>query len=338
MAGAPLRVIDFGRVSPLRSQTLWHAIAHGVSAGAPPTLSMMQPAEPYVSIGYHVPYEEIDHERCSAAGLPVYRRMVGGGPVYLDDGQIFFQITVPVRETPAVRSAAVAALLEPAVRAFRAVGIDAVLEDHGDIVAGGRKVCGHGAGQIEAAVTVVGNLITRFDHAAAASVVRSPDAETGVELERLMRRHVAATPADPEAFRNAAVAEYARALDRIPEQSHLTSGELDTLAELDERFTDPAWVEEPARRRGTTWRVKIKSGVWMFAAAAGETRAALSIVDGRIEWARFTDPMLNGAAAAMERSCRGRSLEEAGSVLCLRGEPGVRLAALLGDVEREIRR
>ncbi len=338
MAAAPLRVIDFGRVSPLRSQTLWHAIAHGVSGGGPATLSLMQPAAPYVSIGYHVPYEDVDHERCSDAGLPVYRRMVGGGPVYLDDGQIFFQITVPVEDTPAVRSAAVAGLLAPAVRAFRAVGVAAVLEDHGDIVAGGRKVCGHGAGQIEGAVTVVGNLITRFDHAAAASVIRTPDEETSVELERLMRRHVAATPADPEAFRDAAVVEYTRALDRVAEFSHLTADELDALTELDERFTSPSWVEEPARRRGSTWRVKVKSGVWMAAAASGETRAALSVVDGRIEWARFADPMLNGAAAAVEDSCRGRTLGEAGLVLCRRGEPGMRLAGLLGDVEREIRR
>ena len=39
-----LRVIDFGRVTPLRSQTLWHAVAYGVSDGAPPTLSFTRPS------------------------------------------------------------------------------------------------------------------------------------------------------------------------------------------------------------------------------------------------------------------------------------------------------
>ena len=43
-----LRVIDFGRVTPLRSQTLWHAVAYGVSAGQPATLSFARPSGPYV--------------------------------------------------------------------------------------------------------------------------------------------------------------------------------------------------------------------------------------------------------------------------------------------------
>ena len=112
-----MRLLDFGAVSPLRSQTLWHAIAHGVTAGAPPTLSFMRPTEPYVSLGYHSRFDSVDHEHCAREGIPVYRRMVGGGPVYLDPDQLFFQITVPAEDTPAVRSAAVRWLLEPAVAA-----------------------------------------------------------------------------------------------------------------------------------------------------------------------------------------------------------------------------
>ena len=76
-----LRVIDFGSVTPLRSQTLWHAVAYGVSAGAAPTLSFVRPSAPYVCLGYHRDLEEVDQEYCRSHGLAVYRRMVGGGPV-----------------------------------------------------------------------------------------------------------------------------------------------------------------------------------------------------------------------------------------------------------------
>ena len=85
-----LRVLDFGRVSALRSQTLWHALAYGVSAGGAPTLSFMRPSRPYVGLGYHRRLEEADIEACREAGLPVFRRMVGGGVVYLDENQQFF--------------------------------------------------------------------------------------------------------------------------------------------------------------------------------------------------------------------------------------------------------
>src|ERR1039458_2970626 len=101
-----MRVIDFGRSSPLRSQTLWHAIGYGVSAGAPVTLSFTRPAAPYVCVGYHRGIDEVDHDYCRENGLPVFRRMVGGGPVYLDAGQLFFQICLPARAVPAARAKA----------------------------------------------------------------------------------------------------------------------------------------------------------------------------------------------------------------------------------------
>ena len=58
-----LRVIDFGVSSPLRSQTLWHAVAYGVSAGAPATVSFTRPAAPYVCLGYHGALDEVALDR-----------------------------------------------------------------------------------------------------------------------------------------------------------------------------------------------------------------------------------------------------------------------------------
>ncbi|HEX9034573.1 MAG TPA: hypothetical protein VF834_22235, partial [Streptosporangiaceae bacterium] len=185
-----LRVIDFGRVTPLRSQTLWHAVAYGVSAGQPATLSFARPSGPYVCLGYLRDAAEVDHEYCRAHGLPVYRRMVGGGPVYLDDRQLFFQICLPAGAVSPSRTAALRAMLEPAVTAFRAAGVDASLDDDGEICLGDRKICGHGAGQIEDAVVVCGNLIEAFDHERAMQVLALPDPLQRAETLRLMRRYV----------------------------------------------------------------------------------------------------------------------------------------------------
>ena len=106
-----LRVVDFGLSSPLRSQTLWHAIGFGVSAGAPTTLSFTRPAAPYVCLGYHGALDDVDQEYCRAHGLPVLRRMVGGGTVYLDADQVFFQICLPAQAVPPVRWRALRMLL-----------------------------------------------------------------------------------------------------------------------------------------------------------------------------------------------------------------------------------
>jgi lipoate---protein ligase len=337
MSTSALRVIDFGRVSPLRSQTLWHAIAYGVSAGAPPTLSLMQPDAPYVSIGFHRRLEEIDQVHCGRVGLPVYRRMVGGGPVYLDDGQLLFQITLPLDMVPAVRARAVRDALAPAVEAFRAVGIDASLEEAGDVVVGDRKISGHGAGQIEQAVVVVGNLISRFDHAAAARTVDTPDQETRDEFETLMRRYLLATPADPIAFASAVTRAYGSALGLVPEVGGLNGYEEEKLTEVDGDFLDEGWLRGSPRIPSNVWHVKVKAGVLLVRATDGVSHAQVSVAGGRIVRARLTDPELNGAAALTQDSLAGLTVSQGRAALSALGSAGDRLGSLLHEVERVVR-
>ncbi len=268
---AGLRVLRFGRVSPLRSQSLWHAIADGVSAGAPPTLSFMRPESPYVSVGYHQDLGLVDLEACGRAAVPVYRRMVGGGAVYLDEHQLFFQVTVPAAAVPAARSDALTRLLTPAVAAFAAAGLPAHLDSSGEIVVGDRKVCGHGAGQIGRAVVVVGNLIERFDHAAAAALIRTPGDDTAAETLRLMRRYVGpeeGSSVDPVAFEAAAVRSYSHALGREPFEGELTVLEHGALERWDRRLESPEWLAGPSLRPPSSWQLKVRSGVFVTAAAA----------------------------------------------------------------------
>lgn len=263
-----LRTIDFGRVTGLRSQTLWHAVAAGVSNGSPPTLSYMQPGERYISIGYHRSVSEIHPSNT----LPVFRRMVGGGPVYIDAGQHFFQIIVPLSMADAVRSEAVRSLLEPAVRAFKDVGVPASLDDANEVVVGDRKICGHAAGQIDQAVVVVGNLINTFDHAAAARIVNAPSRVAQDEFLAQMRRYVAPTSADPKRFFRALATRYGEGLGLAPVAGELSGYEESALTELDGRFADPEWVGGMRRENGSIWRAKVKSGVWVGSAAVNGHR------------------------------------------------------------------
>jgi lipoate---protein ligase len=323
-----LRIIDFGQVSPLRSQTAWHAVAYGVSDGAPATLSFARPSHPYVCVGYHRDLAEVDRDYCRRHGLPVYRRMVGGGPVYLDAGQLFFQITLPATAVSPSRVEALRVLLAPAVTAFQAAGVDARLDDDGEICVGDRKICGHGAGQIEDAVVVCGNLIERFDHERAVGVLALPDDEQRAQTLDLMRRYVSATPVDPERFRAAMTAAYAGALGLAPAPGNLTGAERARLAGLDERFSAERWLAGPARPAVARPRqVKVRAGVWTFAAANGQAWVAASVVRDVVTAARLHAPGLNGAAVAVQRAVTGVPLAHVPDVLAGFGEPGRQLAA-----------
>ncbi len=327
---ARLRVLRFGRVSPLRSQTLWHAIAEGVSNGAPATLSFMRPDSPYVSVGYHHDLGQVDLDACERAGLPVYRRMVGGGAVYLDEGQLFFQITVAATDLPPARHDALSRLLTPALAAFDAAGLPAHLDRSGEILVGDRKVCGHGAGQIGNAVVVVGNLIERFHHETAAGLMRTPGRATAAEALRLMRRYVGpeeGSSVDPVAFEHAAVRSYAEALGREPSEGRLTGVEREALARWDRRLASPEWQAGPARRRSSAWQLKVRSGVYVVAAEHAGARVEASVVDGRLDALRLEDPEASGGASAAVQALRGRPLAEVPAVLADLGAAGRRLTA-----------
>jgi lipoate-protein ligase A len=323
-----LRIIDFGRVSALRSQTLWHALAYGVSAGGPPTLSFMRPSRPYVGVGYHRRLEEADLGACRDGGLPVFRRMVGGGVVYLDEHQQFFQICLPANGVPRSREVALRTLLAPAVAAFRAAGVPAELDGDLEIVVGEAKVCGHGAAQIDDAVVVVGNLIERFDHAAAAGVLALPEEARG-EVVRLMQRFVAATPADAATFREAGIAAYAEALQLDPVTGGLSAYERERLLEVDGRFRSPAWLRGPDRPDPKCTQVKVRAGVFVVCTEHEAARAVATVLGGRIETARVSDPELNGDRAVVEDKLAGVHLTEVGDVLEGFGAPGRRLTAAL---------
>jgi lipoate-protein ligase A len=217
-------------------------------------------------------------------------------------------------------------LLSPAVAAFRAAGVPAEIDDDLEIVVGEAKICGHGAAQIDDAVVVVGNLIERFDHTAAARVLALPD-EVRAEVVRLMERFVAATPADSAAFRSAAIAAYGEALGLEPVWGWLSAYERERLLEIDGRFRSQAWLRGPQRPDPKCSQVKVRAGVFVVCAEHERSRAVATVVAGRIERAQVSDPELNGAGAAVEDRLAGVAMAEVGSVLEGFGEPGRRLAA-----------
>ncbi|MHB1711216.1 MAG: lipoate--protein ligase family protein, partial [Acidimicrobiales bacterium] len=308
MAPVPegLRVIDFGSVSALRSQTLWHAVAHGVAAGSPPTLSFVRSTHPYVSLGFHRRFDEIDADHCAERELPVFRRMVGGGPVYLDDRQLCFQLSIPVSMVPASRPQALRWWLEPVVDAFLAAGLPASLDPELEVVVEDRKVCGHGAAQVGDAVVMVGNLIERFDHRSAASVLSAPDPVDADEALRLMRRFVAWDHGGPEidtpSFIDAATRGFSRLLDLVPRPGGLRSEEWRVVHEFDRRFTDDGWTRGVPGTPPAIWKVKVRAGVSLYSLRHDGAVVAASIVKGRLERLRVVDNELDDPAAMSNMS------------------------------------
>ncbi|MHB8657606.1 MAG: lipoate--protein ligase family protein [Solirubrobacteraceae bacterium] len=327
-----LRVIDAGSVSAVRSQALWHGLAEAMRADGEPVLSFCRPAEPYVCIGYHRRLDEIDQAACQELGLPVLRRQIGGGPVYLDSDQLFFQITVPAGQAPALVSRLYAELLAPAATALRSLGVDAEVSSTNDLVAGARKVSGTGAGQIGGGVVVVGNVMFGFPHERMARALRLPDERMRAECLRLMRAHVAALPQLGEAsVKSALQRAYALALGLSPRADVPRPGEQRAIERWAQRLCDPAWLAGPDLPERAGRQVKVRAGVWVYDGAHEDLRVRATVEAGRVSLADIDGPSVNGSAAGIARALLGTeaTAEALGTRLAEFGDVGARVLAAL---------
>lgn len=332
MSAPRLRVVDAGRVSVLRSQALWHGIADAMGPGDDPVLSFCRPNKPYVCVGYHRRLDELDLDACRTLGLPVLRRQIGGGPVYLDADQLFFQLSLPADSAPAGVHRLYAELLEPAAMALRSLGINAAVASTNDIVAAGRKVSGTGAGQIGDGVVVVGNVMFAFPHEQMAAVLRLPDEEMRAECLRLMRAHVGALPQLEEAaVKSALIHSYAHALGLSAEPSGVALHECVAVSHWEQELSDLAWIVGPSVPITAGRQVKVRAGVWVYDGGDDELRVRTTVEDGRVTVAHVAAPDLNGTAADLSRALLGVAAHRDALAARLQefGDDGLRLLRAL---------
>lgn len=170
-----IRLLDLGEVSYLRSQALYHGLAQAMSAETPDTLVLCWPATAYFCVGYHQrPEQELDLGFCRQHGYPVVHRKIGGGTVFLDRHQLFYQVIVRASRAPIRVAAIYRRLLAAPVAALQALGLPARLEGTNEIEVRGKRIAGTGGGQIEEAIVVTGNLLLSFDCDAMARAWRVP--------------------------------------------------------------------------------------------------------------------------------------------------------------------
>ncbi len=245
------RLLDLNSVSYLHSQTIYHAVAYCTTEASPGTVILLSPSEPYVCIGYHqVMEKEIDIEYCQKNKIPILRREVGGGAVYLDGDQLFFQCIFPKDKVPKRLDHLYKLFLQPVVNTYRTLGVEASYRPVNDIQVDGRKICGSGAARIEDATVVVGNVMFDFNYGEMSRSLRVPSEKFRDKLYDSMqaylttlRRELGTVP-DRKKVKDILIKEFEEVLDIPLHRGTLTPEENQMVANLDKRFTDPNWLYE----------------------------------------------------------------------------------------------
>jgi lipoate-protein ligase A len=292
-----IRLLDLGQVSPVRSQTIYHAVGYALGPGLPDTILLVSPDAPYVSIGRHQDAErEVDLAYCAQAGYPVIRREVGGGAVYLDCYQLFTQWIFDAAHLPPTVEERFRLYVEPLVRTYRALGIAAEYRPINDVQVAGRKIGGTGAARMDHAEVVVGSLMFDFDVATMARVLNVPSekfrdkvVQSLTDYMTTMRKELGSLP-ERSLVVDTYLAACMEVLGRPIEPGELRSDELELAARLDERFASREWLEEGGglRRPGLKIHEGVRLAEGSHKAPGGLIRCVARVRDDRLDDVAFS--------------------------------------------------
>lgn len=152
----------------------FHALARLGAEG----LLLIEPAAPFVSLGYFDAKDNVDLEYCQRSGIPVMRRETGGGTVLLGPGQIFYTLVIkrPHPPVPVTVMDAYRHLSQAPIDVYGRYGVSTHLRPINDIATiDGRKIGGQGAGDINGFFCFVGSILVDFDVGLMHRIIRLPD-------------------------------------------------------------------------------------------------------------------------------------------------------------------
>ena len=293
-----VRLLDLGTVPYLESQTIYHAVAHAMDDDTPNTISLLSPDRPYICIGYHQELEkEIDLEYCLSQRLPVLRREVGGGAVYLDGGQLFVHLIFHRENLPRRVEEMYKVLIGPLVETYRALGIDAYHRPLNDILVGDRKIGGTGIAAVGQAMVVVGSLMFDFDSETMARALNVSSEKMRDKIYQSLRDYMTTMKRElgrrppREKVKSILIRKLREALEVELEPGHLTYKESKTVEALNRRFLSPRWLRLKGGlpRRG----ILIRGGV-RVAEAEHKAPGGLIRVTARLREDAIEDLTLSG--------------------------------------------
>jgi lipoate-protein ligase A len=318
-----MNLYDLGHVPWLESQLIYHSFPRLEMEG----LILLAPAEPYVCIGYHQDAEqEVDLDYCREQRIPVFRREVGGGAVYLDGQQLFYQLVIHKDNPLAPRDKAefYRRFLAPVVQTYRDLGVEVHYQPVNDILTSeGRKISGNGAADMGDYALLVGNLIVDFDYETMVRILRVPDAKFRDKVFKSLRENLTTLRRELdqvppwETMIGSLVRSFEAVLGPlVPADLPMAVG--NELAKLAETHTTEEWLLRPGQRLRGGRRVRIAAGVEvaqrMHKAPGGLIRATVETQHGQIVAVGLSGDFFfypAGKLADLEQALSGAALTEA---------------------------
>ena len=177
----PARWIDIGLVAPAELHAAYTGVAYAMGEGAAPVVVWGR-ARPHLCLGQSQGLCEVAPD----IEVPVVRRPLGGGAVWVDEHQYCYALIMPRAAVPRRPADWFAWALAPARRTLAGFGLPARLEG-GDLWVRGRKIAGSGAATLGQAAVVASSFLMRFPRRRFARAVAAPSPAYRRWLEAALR-------------------------------------------------------------------------------------------------------------------------------------------------------
>jgi lipoate-protein ligase A len=282
---------NLGKVPWQESQLIYHALALLQREA----LCLVSPATPYVCIGFHQDVaEEVDLDFCRQNGFPVFRREVGGGAVFLDGNQLFFQLILR-RDSPIAPKRIdlfYKKFLQPIIAVHHRIGIAAAYKPVNDLIVENRKISGTGVGEIGNCIAFVGNLILDFDYATMARVLKIPDEKFRDKVKKTIEENLStircelgldkASHWNEDRLNNMMAEEFAKLVGPLTPQDK-DPALIEMMAQLQEKMMQDEWLFRRGKRVDGR-KVKVRAGLELLQrvhkATGGLIRSEFTVAEG----------------------------------------------------------
>ena len=257
-------LFNLGEIPWDQSMLIFHALARlDIEA-----LVIVSPKTPYISIGYFQDVkQEVSLEYCKKNNLPIIRREVGGGTVYLDRNQIFYHVIWNKDNSnfPKKISDIYHHLSTGAIETYDNFGIKTQFCEINDIVTSqGRKIAGLGGSDIYNSMVFVGSIILDFDYEKMVNAIKVPDEKfrdkifkTMEENVTTMKKELGKIPSRTEIIKTL-IQKYEGILGKL-KPAELNNEIINKMKELYVSFNSPEFFFKKTPRIPSS--VKIKGGV-----------------------------------------------------------------------------
>ncbi len=257
-----MKLYDLGTLPWKQTQLVYHALGELGEE----SVVICTPKERYACVGFaQNPAHELDIDYCKKNNIGIFRREIGGGTVFIDDNQIFYQLIIDRGKSPLNQVVFFERFLQPIIRTYKSLGIDAKFNPICDLVVNGKKISGNGGGDIGNCKVGTGSILLDFDHETMSRILNLPSEKFRQNVLSAMKTNMATVKTEldkipsMEEIKTKLISNWIDTFDDL-EKSELDQLVFEKMDELDKKFSTEEWLYK-IKKQNEVRSIKIIEGL-----------------------------------------------------------------------------